>query len=135
MADGNWWEAFLVADEPKADGDRWWEAEQQDMGEALGQQEESGHAATEEAASAAPAAQPEATQTPAPVRGDAAADEGAAKQVTKRLTDLRKMRRQVQETGGDDRIAQVKEINAEIEREMWQLNQAVEEALAARRGN
>lgn len=26
MADGNWWEAFPVADKPAADDDKWWEA-------------------------------------------------------------------------------------------------------------
>jgi len=60
--------------------------------------------------------------------------DGAANLLDKRVSDLVKMRRQIQAGGDPNKRELVKEVNAEIERNMYLLNKAVEDVLAEHRG-
>ncbi|WP_353366673.1 LPD38 domain-containing protein [Acidovorax sp. FG27] len=57
--------------------------------------------------------------------------DGPANVLDKRVSDLVKMRRQIQKGDSLDKRALVKEVNAQIEQSMYLLNQAVEDALSA----
>ncbi|ABM32958.1 hypothetical protein QRO10_06015 [Paracidovorax citrulli] len=60
--------------------------------------------------------------------------DGAASALDKRVSDLVKMRRQIQAGSDPNKRELVKEVNAEIERSMYLLNKAVEDVLAEQRG-
>ncbi len=61
--------------------------------------------------------------------------DGPANVLDKRVSDLVKMRRQIQKGDSPDKRALVKEVNLEIEQSMYLLNKAVEHTLAERRGH